>query len=79
MRAEFDYDDDMIAVVQLVRQGGHTSIYIGDLDRVEWGLLAQQCREMADRLDQRERGGIGGLIRFDLDDDELDRLLGRDG
>jgi hypothetical protein len=79
MRADFDYDDEMIAVVQLVREGGHTSIYISNLARVQWGLLAQQCRDMADRLELRERDGIGGLIRFDLDDDELDQMLGNDG
>lgn len=79
MRADFDYDDEMIAVVQLVREGGHTSIYITDLAGVPWGLLAQQCRDMADRLELRERDGVGGLIRFDLDDNELDRLLGNDG
>lgn len=78
MRADFDYDAEMIAVVQLVAVGGHTSIYIGNLDGVQWGLLARQCRDMADRLEQRERDGTGGLIRFDLDDDELNRLLGND-
>ncbi len=76
MRADFDYDDEMIAVVQLVREGGHTSIYIANVVGVQWGLLAQQCRDMADRLEQRERDGIGGLIRFDLDDNDLDQLLG---
>jgi hypothetical protein len=79
MRADFDYDDEMIAVVQLVQAGGHTSIYLRDLAGVQWGLLAQQCRDMADRLEQRERDGTGGLIRFDLDDAELDRLLGNSG
>jgi hypothetical protein len=76
MRADFDYDDEMIAVVQLVHEGGHTSIHISNLDGVRWGLLAQQCRDMADRLEQRERDGTGGLIRFDLDDNDVAQLLG---
>jgi hypothetical protein len=79
MRANFDYDDEMIAVVQLVQAGGHTSIYISDLAGVQWGLLAQQCRDMAERLEERARDGIGGLIRFDLDDNDIDQLLGNDG
>ena len=79
MRADFEYDDEMIAVVQLVQEGGHTSIYISNLAGVQWGLLAQQCRDMADRLEQRELDGMGGLIRFDLDDNDLDQLLGKDG
>jgi hypothetical protein len=68
----------MIAVVQLVHEGGHTSIHISDLEGVRWGLLAQQCRDMADRLEERERDGIGGLIRFDLDDKEIAQLLSND-
>ena len=76
MRADFEYDDDMIAVVQLVQEGGHTSIRVDEAcpNGTTWAFLAKQCHDMACRLEERARGN-DTFIRFDVDDDELDRLL----
>jgi hypothetical protein len=78
MHADFEFDEDMIAVVQLVQTGGHTSIRVDEAcpDGTTWAFLAQQCHDMASRLDERARG-YDSFIRFNVDDDELDRWLGR--
>jgi hypothetical protein len=78
MHADFEYDDDMIAVVQLVQAGGYTSIRVDEAcpAGTTWAFLAQQCRDLAGQLDEKARGH-DSFIRFDVEDDELDRLLGR--